>query len=173
MSSEIDRSELTPVGDLKRPRAVTLPSGIVVMIHKVSMSALVKSGKVPNALVPMAYKYVEGKHREGIDEKNDVEKSEILREIDDTLDAMVQATVEWPKIVLKEEEEKGEDVLWVGRLSDYDKSFILQLAQASLATLEQFRPGRPDIDIGPDRPKVRGVTLRSLRNGERPYLRAV
>ncbi len=153
--------EATPASDIKRPQPVTLPSGQIVLISRVSLRALVKSGKIPNHLAAIAYTYIEGSHHAELEKKKEVDRDELIGQIEDTIDALVKAVVVYPHLVDTLEEEVQASDLWIGRIVENDKTIILSLAQAPLSSLEKFRPGQASFDPGPDSAKISRITLRA------------
>jgi hypothetical protein len=133
----------TPASQFKQTHLVQW-GGYVYEIRRVSLSTLVASGKIANPLQSAAYKVIEGKEylaeSAGDDKDTPEAQAEARAEAQCAIDSLVVAVVAKPTLVLNEKDET-EDTVWVGHISDYDKSYLLQLAQADVNTLANFRPG--------------------------------
>lgn len=137
------KAQVTSPDSLRMPQLVELPSNLKVMIERVNHAALIRLGKIPNHLVSLAYRILEGSEKEGYTEKTEEEQTKILSDVSDTMDYFMAAIVVYPKIVMtREEEEADRDAVWVGHYSEQDKVVVYRLAQARSSTLDTFRPGR-------------------------------
>jgi hypothetical protein len=135
--------------DFKRPHPVELASGLSVLIQRVSLYSLVRSGRVPNPLVSAAFAYIEGTLTDKIEEKTEEERTKLNSEYADVRDALVMAIVLDPPLVATWDEETRVN-LWVGRIDDRDKDTLIKLAQQPISVLAQFRPGSTSFDVGSD-----------------------
>lgn len=150
----------------KSSAPVELPSGNFIRIRKMSMSALLATGKLPNSLINVIKKAVDrGTGMAGVEDQmnelisDDKQLAEMARFMD-TFVCMISVD---PKIhpTPAKEKDRQEDLLYADEVDEEDKSFLFQLTTGGTSDLEQFRaatkasvaavPGREDIQLPAER----------------------
>lgn len=161
VNEEAKPLEITSAASFKKEQLLPLPSGRVVAIRQVSLPSLAQSGRIPNPLLAAAFRIAEGKTDPPGDGEDDEDKKETPEDLllarkqyYEAQDALVIAVVAKPQLVLKESDE-GNDTVWVGRLTETDKKYVLVYAQSSEAMLDSFRNGSTRANAGQDGAEVR------------------
>lgn len=147
-ASALRRSEMWPIGD-----------GMWVKVRRVDLESLLRSaGRIPNPLLPQAYRVIRG-GEEPLPAEYETEEdaAEAKNEYKQALDALVVAIVAEPKVVLTTEEEEADaEALWVGHLDRSTKHLLIQVAEAELSALDSFRSDLASTYVGPAGSEVRG-----------------
>jgi hypothetical protein len=138
-----DKPKPYSAASFKENVPVRLPSGHWVVLRPVSLGSLTRSGRIPNPLLPAAFRIakmasVQPPVAAEADAMGEDNLESALASYFETVDVMTVAAVAQPPLVLKEEEE-DDTCVWVGRLNDADKATILDYTQMSVSFLTQFR----------------------------------
>ena len=140
MSKKEER--LTEVTDVKRWRSLReegvltkLPSGNVAKIRPVSLAEMIKNGRIPDLLTPIAAEVM----ADGRPSKETVLK--VTNEVTDLLHLVTVASFVEPRVVILD---SYEDTPPEGAISIYDvglddQSHVLMLALAPTRALQKFR----------------------------------
>lgn len=138
----------------RRAEPVEVPSGNVALIRAVGLQAFIKSGVIPNSLMPEVQKILSNPEDLGSDTTKELFKDqeitpETMMELLDMIDAVVCQCVVEPKVHSVPKDEKGVEVpfeerpeiegLWVDEVDDEDKAFVFQFAVGGTRDLETFR----------------------------------
>jgi hypothetical protein len=145
--------------------AVDLPSGITIKMRMPGMDTFVKSGIIPNSLLPIiqdAMKTGKTPDRETLTQSVD-SMDEMFEMIDKvTCHCMVDPTCEMPP---DDEDERRTDQLYADEVPIEDKLFIYQLAVGGTRDVESFRK-ELDQDLAPT-PREQ-ATIRKAQRAPRP-----
>lgn len=168
MTASTQEIKPTSVSEWKKSSAtpVELPSGFYMRVRRVTMSTLLATGKLPNALVSIVKSAVDkGTGMAGVedtmselmaDEKSLADMAKFMD------DLVVMVSVE-PKVhpVPKNEVDRVDDHLYADEVDEQDKSFLFQLVTGGTKDLEQFRKtteanvaalsGRTDLELPAER----------------------
>lgn len=148
----------------QKSEPIELPSGNYMVLRAMSMSTLMRIGKLPNSLMDIMQQAVSsGTGMAGVDE------SELMREMmgDENkvkeymafMDDLVTMVALDPAVSLPPEnyDDRDLDTLYTDDIDDEDKSFIFQVVVGGTTDLEQFRKesqasmaalsGRQDVEL--------------------------
>jgi len=106
---------------------VKLPSGVVVRLTTPSLSAMVKSGKIPDGMIKASLKFERGERL--------VTKEDVLESIE-LIELLAIASFAEPKMV-KSDPKEGE--ITPDDLTDNDKLYIFNRTQGEAEGLNRFR----------------------------------
>lgn len=122
-------------------KELTLPSGNVCLARPVSLDALIKSGKVPNTLLPMIQKAFAGKRPEAKDLNEMGQSEEAVIDMMRMFDTVIVDCVIEPKVTMPPDDadERSEDVLYADEVDILDKQFIFQWAVGGTSDVDKFR----------------------------------
>lgn len=128
----------------KQGQILELPSGLRMAVRRVEMTVFLRSGDVPNSLLPIVQEALEkGKDVDMealVGKPEDVDLGKI-EEIYDLMGAVACQTSVEPKInpVPDDEDDRDGDLLYVDELEDEDRMFLFQYAIGGTADLATFR----------------------------------
>jgi len=103
-------------------------------IKSVSLITLLRMGLVPNNFTSTAGKMAKGGTRAVAGDEG------LSKEVADFYDWLVCYKVTYPHIKMTEEECVGEDDVWVGEISEFDKGEIVSAEVAEADQFARFRP---------------------------------
>ncbi len=120
---------------------VALPSGHVALIRPVALDVLLRSGKIPDLLSPLAAKSLwQDTTFEELGQAADLAQG-----MADLVNLVCQAAFLSPRIV---EAPQAEDEIALDDVTFGDKMLVFQAATAGARALERFRPGQ-STDVAP------------------------
>ena len=142
----------TAAKDWKKPEELELPSGNTCLVRRKPMGALLRSGRVPNALMPMLKEaFKRGGKPEDI--PPEIEGLDDMVDLYNKVDMVVVECVVNPKVlpVPPEGEDRDEDALYVDDIDDDDKMAVFNFAVSGVKDMESFRRQRErDVVAVPD-----------------------
>jgi len=128
----------------KSSTQITLPSGETVLCKRGGVEVFLRSGKVPNSLMPLMKSVLTGKKVEDsakeieVDDKTIIEMFELFDMI--CVGVMVSPRCHFvPKSEDGTEGERKDDLLYVDEIELEDKQFLFQWAVGGTADVEKFR----------------------------------
>lgn len=133
------------------PHEIEVPSGNVCLAKRPGMGAFLTAGLIPNSLMPIVSKAMEGK---GVSDKQlSGEMSRIMQdptkiqEMFDLVDAVVIHVVVQPEMLPKPEHEemRHPDKLYVDEVDEEDKLFLFNWAVGGTSDLERFRAEQAEL----------------------------
>jgi hypothetical protein len=135
-----------------------MPSGNFMRIKKIGLQALVKTGKMPNALMGIAQKAVSKGDTGKIEGVGDddllelIQDEEKVQQIADFMDTVTILCAQEPKVhaVPDDGVERDPELLYVDEIEEEDKMFIFQVVTGGTTDVEEFR-------------KSTGATMASIR----------
>jgi len=127
--------KITSAKSWRSAQVVELPSGNVARLRKVSVTAMLAFGRVPNALLSMAQEFT----TQGVDVGEATQDQEKFGDfVRFTHFVAEQAFVE-PKINLNPEAELADDEISILDLDDADLLFVLHWSQGDVKQIAPFR----------------------------------
>lgn len=166
MTADTQDLKPTPINEWKKSAAtpVELPSGKFMRIRRMSMTALMATGKLPNSLLSIVQSAVaKGVGMDGMEDQMQdiISDTDKLREMAKFMsDLVVMVSVE-PKVhpEPQNETDRRDDLLYADEIDEQDKSYLFALVTGGTGNLEQFREaananvvalsGREDMELSP------------------------
>lgn len=155
------KKTVATVSDFKtKVTDLELPSGKICQVRKPQgMQMFLANGTIPNALLPIVGKSLEGEDAKPPELANLLEEGEKLQAVFDLADSVVVQTVVAPKVNAVPTTNLGtsvpmgerceflgiegddDDLLWVDEVDLEDKMFIFMFAVGGSRDIERFREG--------------------------------
>lgn len=133
------------IKDFKKRRQatpLTLPSGLVVEARRTSLETIVRSGNVPNSLLPLVEKALNKGSSIDVEELvGDEVDMDKVADMMNMVDELVVASVANPQVhsIPEDEDDRDDELLYVDEMDEEDKLFIFQWVIGGTSDLEQFR----------------------------------
>lgn len=165
-ATKAKKASASSIADFKKRKKGTpieLPSGLVVVARRVSLTSFLQRGEVPNALMDIVQEALQkGQNVDpasviGVDGDDQTVDLEMVNDMFEMVNDIVKEMVVEPKIhplpeVLDEdnelvenptpeevEEAKDDDLLYIDELDEDDKMFLFQWATGGTADIANFR----------------------------------
>lgn len=141
---------------------VEMPSGNFIRIRRMSMSTLIATGKMPNALLGIVQSAVDkGTGMAGVEGKltEQLSNEKTMTEWAQFMDDLIVMVAVEPAVAPAPENEsdRDEDTLYADEVDEQDKSYIFALVTGGTTDLESFRrateanvaalSGRKDVEL--------------------------
>jgi hypothetical protein len=126
-------------GNFKKKKftELTLPSGEVVLAKRVGVDAFLKTGKIPNSLLPYMRGAMLG---QSADFKAEDLTPELIADMATMFDIATQAAIVEPTVHdAPTDVEREEDKLYVDEIDEIDKQFIFQWCVGGPTDVAKFR----------------------------------
>lgn len=125
----------------RRYDTIALPSGLTVQAKRGGVEVFIKSGKIPNSLMPLLKAAMVGDEEAAKALASLDVNPEMLGEMFELFDIVAVATITVPKVWLVPDDESERDAerLYVDEIDGEDKQFLFQWAVGGTADVEKFR----------------------------------
>lgn len=126
-------------GNFKKKKFVelTLPSGETVLAKRVGVEAFLKTGRIPNSILPYMRGAMLGQRA---DFKADDLTPELISDMSVMFDVATQAAIVEPTVHdVPESVEREEDKLYIDEIDEVDKQFIFQWCIGGPTDVAKFR----------------------------------
>jgi len=139
------RAQVSSAKDFKtqaKGHPLEVRSGNVALVRRPGIQVFIKSGMVPNSLMPIIQKALAaGEKAKDLDFSEIAEDAKKLEDVLDLVDKVTCYCVIEPKVLPVPEnvEDRDEEALYVDEVNFDDKVFIYQYAVGGTADLESFR----------------------------------
>lgn len=138
---------VSSASDFKKKRGgglFELPSGLYMKLRNPGgMAVLLKEGMIPNSLLAVANKSLEGKRSGPEDFKAEDGKLnlEMVNDMMQLMDHIIVVCAVEPRVYPAPgvEDERSDDLLYADEIEDEDKMFVFQWLTGGTADLESFR----------------------------------
>lgn len=123
---------------------LVLPSGNAMRVRKIGLTALMKTGIMPNSLMSFAEKAVKKGKKEEMTEQDMLavlQDDKQIAEIAKFMDEVTILCAEEPEVhrVPEAGVERQDDLLYVDEIDEEDKSFLFQAVMGGTTDVETFR----------------------------------
>lgn len=121
-------------------RTLLLPSGKRALLRNPGLPAFIKSGLIPNALLPIVLEALREKKSPDMSALNMDDMEKVISMIE-LMDNVAVACFVDPSLseVPEDPKDREEDVLYVDEIDAQDKAFVMQWAVGGTSDLKKFR----------------------------------